>query len=95
MGDQSFPEHDDVIKKFLEHCHSKSYPTKQLIIRAGDPSADLYYIISGSVSVQGEDKKGREIVLAYLNPGDFFGELGLFDKEKNGVRLSGLRKNAR
>ncbi len=31
--------------------------------------------------MQVEDKKGREIVLAYLNPGDFFGELGLFDEE--------------
>ena len=28
-----------------------------------------------------EDHKGREIVLAYLNPGDFFGEIGLFDDE--------------
>jgi CRP/FNR family transcriptional regulator, cyclic AMP receptor protein len=68
-------------ERFLEHCHRKSYPSKQLIIREGDPSSDLYYIISGSVSVQVEDAKGREIVLAYLNPGDFFGELGLFDEE--------------
>jgi CRP/FNR family cyclic AMP-dependent transcriptional regulator len=28
-----------------------------------------------------EDHKGREIVLTYLNPGDFFGEIGLFDTE--------------
>jgi hypothetical protein len=28
-----------------------------------------------------EDHKGHEIVLAYLNPGDFFGEIGLFDTE--------------
>ncbi len=71
---------DNLIQRFLEHCHRKTYPSKQLIIREGDPSSDLYYIISGSVSVQVEDKKGREIVLAYLNPGDFFGELGLFDE---------------
>ncbi len=71
---------DNLIQRFLEHCHRKTYPSKQLIIREGDPSSDLYYIISGSVSVQVEDKKGRDIVLAYLNPGDFFGELGLFDE---------------
>ncbi|NNE38348.1 MAG: cAMP-activated global transcriptional regulator CRP [Gammaproteobacteria bacterium] len=73
--------HQEIVDEFLEHCHRKSYPTKQLIIREGDPSRDLYYIISGSVSVQVEDKKGHEIVLAYLNPGDFFGELGLFDED--------------
>ena len=70
---------DNLTQRFLEHCHRKSYPSKQLIIREGDPSTDLYYIISGFVTVQVEDKKGREIVLTYLNPGDFFGELGLFD----------------
>lgn len=71
---------DETMERFLEHCHRKAYPSKQLIIREGDPSTDLYYIISGSVTVQVEDQKGREIVLAYLNPGDFFGELGLFDE---------------
>jgi len=80
MVNPSLRLHDNVTERFLEHCHRKSYPSKQLIIREGDPSTDLYYIISGSVSVQVEDKKGREIVLAYLNPGDFFGELGLFDE---------------
>lgn len=73
----------EITKRFLEHCHRKTFQSKQLIIKQGDPSADLYYIISGSVSVQVEDLKGREIVLAYLNPGDFFGELGLFDEENS------------
>jgi CRP/FNR family cyclic AMP-dependent transcriptional regulator len=80
MVNPSLSVHDNLIERFLEHCHRKAYPSKQLIIREGDPSNDLYYIISGSVSVQVEDTKGREIVLAYLNPGDFFGELGLFDE---------------
>jgi CRP/FNR family cyclic AMP-dependent transcriptional regulator len=69
------------IARFLEHCHKKLYTPKQLIIKEGDPSYDLYYIINGSVTVLIEDHKGREIVLAYLNAGDFFGEIGLFDEE--------------
>ncbi|MBI2969656.1 MAG: cAMP-activated global transcriptional regulator CRP [Gammaproteobacteria bacterium] len=69
------------IRKFLEHCHLRSYPAKHIIIREGDPSFDLFYIVKGSVTVMIDDSKGREIVLAYLNPGDFFGEIGLFDEE--------------
>jgi len=72
---------DFTIARFLEHCHKKAYTPKQLIIKEGDPSYDLYYIINGSVTVLIEDHKGREIVLAYLNAGDFFGEIGLFDEE--------------
>jgi CRP/FNR family cyclic AMP-dependent transcriptional regulator len=81
LGSPSIIAHNVLNERFLEHCHRKIYPSKQLIIRAGDPSYDLYYIVSGSVSVLVEDNKGREIILAYLNPGDFFGELGLFDEE--------------
>ena len=81
MSEQISLEHDVVISKFLEHCHQKTFAAKHLIIKEGDPSKDLFYIISGSVTVMIEDHKGHEIVLAYLNPGDFFGEIGLFDVE--------------
>ena len=71
------------IDRFLEHCHRRSYPAKTSIIYAGDVPDVLYYIVGGSVSVLIEDENGREIVLAYLNRGDFFGEMGLFDNENS------------
>ena len=77
------PEKSKVISRFLEHCEISTYSTKQLIIREGDPSKDLYYIINGSVTVVIEDTKGNEIVLAYLNPGEFFGEIGMFGDENS------------
>ena len=77
------PEKSKVISRLLENCEITTYTTKQLIIREGDPSKDLYYIINGSVTVVIEDTKGNEIVLAYLNPGEFFGEIGMFGDENN------------
>lgn len=71
------------IERFLEHCHRRQYPAKSLIIYAGDKPDVLYYITEGSVSVLIEDETGREIVLAYLNAGDFFGEMGLFGDDSN------------
>ena len=68
-------------ERFLEQSHRRIYPPKSVIINAGDMSNDLYYILRGSVSVIIEDENGREIVLAYLNEGDFFGEIGLFDED--------------
>ncbi len=71
------------IDRFLEHCHRRRYPAKSVIIYAGDKPDVLYHIVEGSVSVLIEDTDGREIVLAYLNPGDFFGEMGLFEEQTN------------
>jgi CRP/FNR family cyclic AMP-dependent transcriptional regulator len=71
------------IERFLAHCHRRRYPAKSVIIYAGDTPDVLYYIISGSVTVLIEDDEGHEMVLAYLNAGDFFGEMGLFDEQKN------------
>jgi CRP/FNR family cyclic AMP-dependent transcriptional regulator len=71
------------IDEFLKHCHRRHYPAKSVIIYAGDKPDALYYIIDGSVSVLIEDEDGHEIVLAYLNPGDFFGEMGLFEDSSN------------
>ncbi|MCP5209511.1 MAG: cAMP-activated global transcriptional regulator CRP [Hahellaceae bacterium] len=64
---------------FLSQCHRRRYPSKSTIIYAGDKSDSLFYIIKGSVTVIIEDDDGREMIMAYLNAGDFFGEMGLFD----------------
>ena len=80
-GKIAFKNRDETISKFLEQCHIRQYNAKSAIVKEGDPSNHLYYIVDGSVSVLIEDEKGREIVLAYLNPGDFFGEFGLFEDE--------------
>ncbi len=69
------------VDNLLKHCHRRRYPARTGIIYAGDEPDALYYITEGSVSVVIEDENGHEIVLAYLNAGDFFGELGLFTEE--------------
>jgi len=78
-----FSPSDDSVQAFLGHCHRRRYPAKSAIVRQGDPAGDLFYIVSGSVTVLLEDDKGHEIVLAYLNPGEFFGEIGLFSGDES------------
>ena len=66
------------INRFLSYCRIRTVPSKTVVIHAGDLPDVLYYIISGSVEVMVEDEEGNEMVLAYLNKGQFFGEMGLF-----------------
>ena len=78
---RSVPEFSPVIDRFLQLCHIKHYPPRSVIIHAGDPPETLYFITRGAVTVMIEDKDGHEMVLAYLNKGEFFGEMGLFDEK--------------
>jgi len=72
------PPEPEYLQPFLSFCHRRRYPTKTEIIRPGDPADVLYYIIEGSVTIVMEDEDGREIILTYLNKGEFIGEMGLF-----------------
>ncbi len=73
--------YSEALTAFLKFCHQKTYPNKVDIIRIGEMDDRLFYIIDGSVAVCAEDEDsetGHELVLAYLNKNEFFGEIGIF-----------------
>ena len=59
----------------------RSFPKNRIVLQAGDPTDSLYIILSGRIRVQMADDEGKEVILAVLGPGDFFGEMGLMDDE--------------
>ena len=73
------PQTDSTISWFISQCHIHKYPAKSSIMHAGEKAETLYYIVKGSVVVLIKDAEGREMILTYLNQGDFIGEVGLFD----------------
>ncbi len=66
------------LTRLLAHCHTRKYPAKKDIIRPGDPADVLSYLLEGSVTVILDEEDGRELILSYLNPGDYLGEVGIF-----------------
>jgi CRP/FNR family cyclic AMP-dependent transcriptional regulator len=69
------------LQPFLSYCHTKNYEKNVDIMRQGDPAETLYYLIEGSVAALIDDDK-RELMLAYINKGEFIGEMGLFMPQK-------------
>lgn len=51
----------------------------EFIVRAGEATDSLFILVSGNAKVTNCDEEGREIILAILGPGEFFGEMGLID----------------
>lgn len=71
------------LNRFLDHCHRRRYPSRTDIFRPGDPASSLYYVVNGSLTVISEEPDGRELILGYINAGEFIGEMGLFVKAEN------------
>ncbi len=71
----------EIIKALLKHCRRRTFPAKSTILRAGDIGKELLLVVKGSIVVLSENQTGKEIILAYLNEGDFFGEIGYFHPE--------------
>lgn len=66
------------IKKMLATATHKRFATGSVIVREGELSSELFFILRGSVTVIMEDSDSHELILSYLGPGEFFGELGFF-----------------
>lgn len=75
-----YPVDREAIDHLLALCQRRHFVPRQTVVRPGDESRDLIYVVDGSLSVSTTGEDGRELILSYLNPGDFIGEMGLFMK---------------
>jgi CRP/FNR family transcriptional regulator, cyclic AMP receptor protein len=53
----------------------------EVLFRAGDPGQEVFLIRAGNIVVSSPVQGRVEQVLNQLGPGDFFGEMSLFDEE--------------
>ncbi len=68
----------DVLARSLQR---RSVRGGKAVFRQDDPGSSLYVIEAGVVKVQRTSPEGKEVILAILGAGDFFGELALLDGE--------------
>lgn len=57
--------------------HKKSFPASTNIITVAQPGEVVYLLLEGSVKIYVDQLDGSEVILAFLGPGDTFGEMGL------------------
>ncbi len=67
------------LEKIARVAGRKRVERGAFVVRAGESTDSLYIMLSGRAKVTNTDEEGREIILAWLGPGEFFGEMGLID----------------
>lgn len=75
---EPFKINQDALNRFLSFCKRRKIPKKGIVFREGEPADSMLYVISGSLTAIVEDEEGNELILSYLNSGEFLGEIGLF-----------------
>lgn len=58
---------------------SRTFARNEVIFRRGEAASEMYGIVSGRVAILTSSPDGRESLVAVLEEGALFGELGLFD----------------
>jgi CRP/FNR family transcriptional regulator, cyclic AMP receptor protein len=59
----------------------RRYGRNELIFSQADRGDGLYIVVSGHVSIGRQNPDGDELIFAMYEPGEYFGELALFDEE--------------
>ncbi|MCB0214348.1 MAG: cyclic nucleotide-binding domain-containing protein [Anaerolineae bacterium] len=70
---------DGVLRKLVGMGETISLKDNQVVYQEGDESESMFVILDGRVRVYKVDEQGRDLELARLTTGDFFGELALLD----------------
>jgi len=68
------------LKKIEIITHERSYVPGEVIFHEGEPGAGLYIIRKGEIKLTKLSGEKKEIVVATLTTGEFFGELALLDE---------------
>src|SRR5690242_19575376 len=59
----------------------RRYARNELIFCQGDPGDGLHIVEEGHVMISRQNPDGDELLLSICEPGEYFGELALFDDE--------------
>lgn len=72
---------DQQITTLLTYVQHRSYPRNTYVMHAGEETDSIYVVLSGKVKVIIADDQGREVILGFMGPQEFFGEMGILDDE--------------
>ncbi len=85
-----FPRADyTVLSAIAERAEVLTYERDKAIVREGDEGDSFFFLRSGKVKVH-QTRNGRELVIAYLSAGQYFGEMALLTGEPRMASVSAI-----
>lgn len=84
---------DESVRQNLEQrCTWRSYEENELIIDYEEESRDVRFIVSGWVRIILRIATGKEMILAEMREGDYFGEIAAIDNSGRSANVTALSR---
>ena len=83
---------DEELGYISEKMVARKYEPGNYIFLEESDGEQCFFVVKGSVKVTRLSKEGREVILAMLNQGDFFGEMSLLDGKSRSANVIALEK---
>jgi CRP/FNR family transcriptional regulator len=81
---------DEELSDLAARLRTRPYKRAEVIFRKDDPGTHLYLVLEGAVKIALPGEFGQEALVAIMRPGDFFGELALFDRSPRSAGATAL-----
>jgi CRP-like cAMP-binding protein len=72
---------DEELDTLARQVVRREYARNEMIFSQGDRGDGLYVLSAGHVGISRQSPHGDELIIAVSEPGEYFGELALFDDE--------------
>ena len=83
---------EDELGHIADKMVAKHFENGNYIFLEDSEGEECFFVLEGSVKVTRLSKDGREVILAMLNEGEFFGEMSLLDGESRSANVIALEK---
>jgi CRP/FNR family cyclic AMP-dependent transcriptional regulator len=84
---------DIEFERFDRRCTWKRYDQNEVVVDFEDLTSDVYFILTGEVRVLIRTASGKEIILAEMQSGQFFGELAAIDGVGRSANVTALTRS--
>ena len=82
------PETD--LEVIVNQSHDRDLRRGDIIFREEDPPDEIYIVLSGRIAIVNKSIDGRESMVALMESGDLFGEMGHFDGKGRSAQARAL-----
>jgi CRP-like cAMP-binding protein len=78
---------NDQAQSIADSVVKRRFRRGEIIVEHGKKSNALFILLTGRARVLTSDSRGREVILAVLQPGDYVGEMSLIDNEPHSATV--------